>query len=124
MLKNLKTADRSVKLHAVFEVLDGNIQCCLCSSEHLRCEGDRGLATGLKKLPRQYIANIIYTIVGKPFTDWIDARVNERHEKRAMENNLNIQMDPEIARIFQQSTAVSTMNGTSHNLMKVSPLSL
>ena len=29
----------------------------------------------LKKLPRQYIANIIYTIVGKPFDDWIDARV-------------------------------------------------
>ena len=39
--------------------------------------------TELKKLPRQYIANIIYTIVGKPFDDWIDARVRARHEKRA-----------------------------------------
>ena len=39
--------------------------------------------TELKKLPRQYIANIIYTTVGKPFDDWIDARVQARHEKRA-----------------------------------------
>ncbi len=31
--------------------------------------------TELKKLPRQYIANIIYTLVGKPFDDWIDVRV-------------------------------------------------
>ena len=42
------------------------------------------------KLPRQYIANIINTIVGRPFADWIDDRVNERHRKRAEEGNLNI----------------------------------
>lgn len=29
-------------------------------------------------------------------------------------------MDPEIARIFQESTAVSTIKGNSHNLLKVS----
>ena len=78
--------------------------------------------TEIKKLPRQYIANIVYTIVGKPFEDWIDARVKARHEKRAEEGNMNIQMDPEIARIFQESTAVSTMKGPSHNLMKVSTI--
>merc|ERR1712091_168034 len=53
--------------------------------------------TEIDKLPRQYIANIISTLVGKPFDEWIDERVNARHEKRAEENNLNIQMDPEIA---------------------------
>ena len=76
--------------------------------------------TEIDKLPRQYIANIISTLVGKPFDEWIDKRVNARHEKRAEEGNLNIQMDPEIARIFQASTAVSTMKGTSHHLLKVS----
>ena len=76
--------------------------------------------TEVDKLPRQYIANIICTLVGKAFEEWIDARVNARHEKRAEEGNLNIQMDPEIARIFLESTAVSTLKGTSHNLMKVS----
>ena len=29
-------------------------------------------------------------------------------------------MDPEIARIFRESTAVSTIKGNSHNLLKVS----
>ena len=56
--------------------------------------------TEIDKLPRQYIANIISTLVGKPFDEWIDKRVNARHEKRAEEGNFNIQMDPEIARIF------------------------
>ena len=56
--------------------------------------------TEVDKLPRQNIANIICTIVGKAFEEWIDGRVDARHEKRAEEGNMNIQMDPEIARIF------------------------
>ena len=34
------------------------------------------------KLPRAYIANVIYTLVGEPFRDWVEDRVNERHELR------------------------------------------
>ena len=46
--------------------------------------------TEIDKLPRQYIANIISTIVGKVFDELIDARVNARHEKRALEGDFNI----------------------------------
>ena len=73
----------------------------------------------IKKLPRQYIANIISTIVGKPFDDWIERIVNQRHVKRAEKGNMNISMDPEIARLFLASTAVSTVKGNSNNLMKI-----
>ena len=35
-----------------------------------------------EKLPRQYIANVIYTIVGQPFKQWVTEKVDERHEQR------------------------------------------
>ena len=49
-----------------------------------------------EKLPRQYIANVIYTKVGESFKTWVEGRVDERHEKRRQQED-TIQMDPEIA---------------------------
>jgi hypothetical protein len=71
------------------------------------------------KLPRQYVANIIYTLVGMAFKRWVGARVDARHKKVAEDKNLNIAMDPEIAAIYRASMAVSVSKGTSHNLMKI-----
>ena len=33
------------------------------------------------KMPRQYIANVIYTRLGAPFANWVEKRVNARHQK-------------------------------------------
>jgi len=60
----------------------------------------------VEKLPRQYVANVIFTIVGEPFKKWVEQRVDDRHEERRKQED-TIQMDPEIARIFQQSHATS-----------------
>ena len=46
------------------------------------------------RLERSYISNLIYSIVGDPFRDWVDAQVNKRNSKVAMEGNLFINMDP------------------------------
>ena len=70
------------------------------------------------RLERSYLCNLIYSIVGEPFKDWVDERVNKRNNKVAVEGNQFINMDPEIARIFQASTQVSTTHGTSCHLMK------
>jgi hypothetical protein len=71
------------------------------------------------KLPRQYVANIIYTLTGNAFKKWVGERVDARHKKVADDKNLNIDMDPEIAAVYRASTAVSVSKGTSHNLMKI-----
>ena len=60
-----------------------------------------------EKMPRQYLANVVYTKVGKPFYDWVDARVRVRNQKVTSEANMGIEMDAEIAEIFKASTAVS-----------------
>ena len=35
----------------------------------------------VEKMPRSYLANVIYTIVGKPFRDWVDQAIKTRNEK-------------------------------------------
>ena len=41
------------------------------------------------------------------FTGWVKNRIEERNEKVMIENNLNIQMDPKMARVFHASTKTS-----------------
>ena len=60
------------------------------------------------QLPRQYIANVIYTIVGKPFSNWVDLKIAERHQKVTSEKNMMVELDPAIAKILQKSTIVSS----------------
>ena len=71
-------------------------------------------------MPRQYLINIIYTIVGEAFKNWVDERVNVRHEKIKDDGKKMIEMDPEIAAIYQKSKAISTSNGKMYQLFKES----
>ena len=61
----------------------------------------------IEKLPRQYLANIIHTLVGKPFQQWISTRVKARHEQMTKKKDMLIELDPDIEAIFKASTAVS-----------------
>ena len=60
-----------------------------------------------EKFPRQYIANVIHTIVGRPFREWIDRQLEEKNAELAEKKEMNIELDPEIEAIFKASTAVS-----------------
>ena len=62
----------------------------------------------LHRLPRQWIANVFMSVVGKPFKVWVDGLVADRNEKLATEQNLMIDMDPEILAAFQGSTQISS----------------
>ena len=61
----------------------------------------------LRKLPRAWIINVAATVVGKPFIDWIKAKIQERNAKAAREQNLLIKMDPSLAAAFGNSTHFS-----------------
>ena len=65
-------------------------------------EVERALPPGkeIQKLSRAYLANVIYTIMGQNFQDWVTGQVNYRNQKVALEGNNMISMDPNIARIF------------------------
>ena len=33
------------------------------------------------KLHRDYVSTVIYTVVGRPFIDWVEDRIKERNDK-------------------------------------------
>ena len=69
--------------------------------DRLPCEKE------IKKLPKQYLINIIYTIVGQQFAEWVKVIVDQRHQHIKDKRDLMIEVDPEIAAVFNASNAVS-----------------
>jgi hypothetical protein len=53
-----------------------------------------------EKLPRQYVINVIYTLAGQEFRSHVDKLVDKRHIKIAEQRQLYIELDPEIAEVF------------------------
>ncbi len=62
----------------------------------------------IKNLPRDYLGNVIITILGDEFQQWVDDRVVERNEKRKEEGKQNVEMDPEVEAAFRASTSVGS----------------
>ena len=57
----------------------------------------------LPKTPKQWVCNIIASVIGEPFNKWVAKQVDNRHQKVAEAKDLMIKMDPEIARVFRDS---------------------
>ena len=51
--------------------------------------------------------NLIYTECGDEFSKWVEKVIKDRNKKMAEDKNLNILMDPEIAKVFKASTTIS-----------------
>lgn len=51
---------------------------------------------------------MIYTIIKKPFSDWVSNLIETRNHKIAVDKNLLIDMDPDVAEAYAASTAVSS----------------
>ena len=62
----------------------------------------------IRKLPRQWIANVIYTLVGDPFREWVSKTIKKRNDTVASKNDLMIELDPAIAKAFQRSINISS----------------
>ena len=62
----------------------------------------------IKRLPRYFIVNIIFTVVGQPIKDFVSKGVVERNNQIAENRNLLIDLDPEIADAFKQSVNISS----------------
>ena len=62
----------------------------------------------LPKVPKQWLADVCATILKEKFNTWVKEKCDARHMGVVGKNNLNIQMDPEVAEIFKKSNAVSS----------------
>ena len=64
-------------------------------------------AQEIHKVSKEWICNIIATILKETFTDWLMERVNTRNEKVVEKGEMNIELDEDVAAAFRASTAVS-----------------
>ena len=62
----------------------------------------------MDRIPRAWVANVIYTIVGQPFRDFVNEQIERRNQTMISKRDLNITMDQAIFNAFQQSTSISS----------------
>ena len=73
----------------------------------------------ITRLPKQWICNVLYTVQGDAFGNWVKERIEERNSHVVKEKNMLIDLDPDVAAAFNNSTAVSLSKGISANLLKL-----
>ena len=62
----------------------------------------------MHKVPRQWLINVAYTVLGTPFKAWVEDEIASRNEELAKKQKLLIEMDPEIAKAFHSSVNISS----------------
>ena len=58
-------------------------------------------------MPRQYICNVIYTIVGDAFAKWVTKGCTERNANFSKDHGMEIKLSTRVAEAAAASTAVS-----------------
>ena len=72
----------------------------------------------MHKVPRQWLINVVYTIVGEPFHEWVKECIQKRNDDLAAKQDLLLDLDPDIAKAFHASVNISTSNGISAHILK------
>ena len=62
----------------------------------------------LDRISRAWLINVINTIVGTDFSDWVQRLVDSRNDKITEKQSLSLEMDPEMAQAFHESKQVSS----------------
>ena len=61
----------------------------------------------VRKMPRGYICNVIYTLVGKPFATWVTERCKDRNQRFQESKGLEVKLQTRVAEALAASTAVN-----------------
>ena len=61
----------------------------------------------IRKMPRQYIVNVMYTLLKEPFKKWVLERCEARNENFTQKHGLEIKLQKRIAEAAAASTAVN-----------------
>ena len=62
----------------------------------------------MNKLPRQWVINVIYSLCGDNFREWVSQQVKDRNDRLAEKRDLMIDLDPDIAAAFSNSAYISS----------------
>ena len=62
----------------------------------------------MHKVPRQWLLNLAFTLLGEPFRAWVKDEIEHRNEEIAKKRDLLIEMEPEVAAAFHASVNISS----------------
>ena len=63
--------------------------------------------------------DILYSVIGTPFKKWALEKMEERDQYHREKLGLEVELEPEIARVIRSSGHVTTMKGNSANMLKI-----
>ena len=73
-------------------------------------------------LPRQFIANLVYTLAKEPFLQWVEGQIHRRNSKLIANNNMAIEMAREYLRNCEADvthlSCLLASHGTGVHLLK------
>ena len=72
-----------------------------------------------KEPNREWLCNLLNTLLGKDFQDYIKERIELRKRELIESKNLGVYAKDEFVNIFKKSQAVSSMKGKSHFLVRM-----
>jgi len=58
----------------------------------------------IANVPRDYLINVINSVVGDEFRQWVEEKVSARNEQIKLNTNQYISLDPQIAKIFASAS--------------------
>ena len=61
----------------------------------------------IHKVSREWICNVVATVLGTTFTNWVKEQIEARNEEVREKKDMNIELDADIAAAFTASTSVS-----------------
>ena len=67
----------------------------------------------IRKLPKQWIVNVAFSILGTTFSSFVKEAIEDRNENVAIKGNMFIEMDPEVHKAFMDSSSVSCKSNLS-----------
>ena len=71
------------------------------------------------RLPKQWIVNVLATLTGGDFEEWVTAQINARNERVAIKADKFIEVDKEIAAIFNNASSISLSKGSAHSMLQM-----
>ena len=70
------------------------------------------------ELPRWWLANLFNSVIGEAFSKWVREQVEKRNAKRKLDQNNEVEADPELLQILRASTDVSAVRGKGADMLK------
>ena len=64
----------------------------------------------IHKVPRQWIINVSYALLGPEFSNWVDLAIANRNMEVAKKQDLVLNLDSEILKAFHSSKNISTVS--------------